>query len=840
MKIMDGYSVIVDGKPSNVAIYEGRDGRMLRLRFPNNGQPYWGQIERDRVQAVAEAIAARLARGERYSNNFSFTGRGTLAELVAAFGYKAELRLRSDTLERVRHQLMRAGLRLVFNETTRDAPFRLERLAQESVLQPSPGKSEENAPAALPTRFWPQVLGLGEADELRFLRALTRSEPLLCLIDLPAQAGRYSWLQATWEGLLTWAYASAQRFVWKGDDSAAGTVVVVPDMTLQQYLKPGQLPTELSLQDSPRHMNLVTLGKGAEDRDFTRIKARWPGQVFRFTPDWLSGSETTVPEPLRHLVNLLCLVGGKPRGIPEENLRDISPLHLLVWARETGKQIEAGMSAGVAEFVASGRGERFERFRGSNEGGTALALKALTAAWIRRNNSSAALRFEERGDKVFDEDSGEKDARRVDLYAKGLGIFEIETMVGSGPIESFCARKVFGRAKDAQEKFHLVVPGEALLWAGPYLADIAKRLGERGRVMVPVAEDAGEETLFGLVALEGRQLDASSIEIEDPAVLGSGGATPKAEVERPMKLDDIAGYTSIRKLIKEEVIWVRQNPRFSRAGARASGILFYGPPGCGKSRLAQAICGELEQEVRLLAPSDLKGLYIGWGQIRIREHFDWLFEESNRVLLIDEFDAIARSRNSSQMHSDEKADVNELLVQLDKAGRLGRMVLCTTNYVSSLDEAVLRSGRFSEFVPVPPPDEEAAADIVDYYLARLGKDAEGKPLEKVSVQVPRKEDVSELVRREFSKRRPGEGWWCGADLEAAVDVAFRRKAREATSLAGPHEEVVISLSTDELARALANARRSIGSDSIKRFLDDLEARSPHHLYQEYFEKFGGE
>jgi SpoVK/Ycf46/Vps4 family AAA+-type ATPase len=243
----------------------------------------------------------------------------------------------------------------------------------------------------------------------------------------------------------------------------------------------------------------------------------------------------------------------------------------------------------------------------------------------------------------------------------------------------------------------------------------------------------------------------------------------------------------------------------------------------------------LAQEVRLLAPSDLKGLYIGWGQILIREHFDWLFDEPDRVLLIDEFDAIARSRGSSQMHSDEKADVNELLVQLDKASHLGRMVLCTTNYVSSLDEAVLRSGRFAEFVPVPPPSPKEAMEIVIYYLDRLGKDSEGKSIEHISVHIPEKHDVEELIGGEFAKGKDAEGRLCGADLEAAVNAAFRKKARAATETMVPDIEepdVVVDITREDLGSALAGARHSIGADAIERFLADVKSHSPGHIYDE--------
>src|SRR5206468_3774628 len=128
----------------------------------------------------------------------------------------------------------------------------------------------------------------------------------------------------------------------------------------------------------------------------------------------------------------------------------------------------------------------------------------------------------------------------------------------------------------------------------------------------------------------------------------------------------------------------------------------------------------LDQEVRLLSPSDLRGAYIGWGQILIREQFDWVAENDRRMLVIDELDAVAHSRQMhADMHTDEKANVNELLVQLDRVGRLGRLVVGTTNFIASLDEAVVRSGRFGRFIPVPPPTLEEAAAILDYYLQAL-------------------------------------------------------------------------------------------------------------------------
>ena len=191
--------------------------------------------------------------------------------------------------------------------------------------------------------------------------------------------------------------------------------------------------------------------------------------------------------------------------------------------------------------------------------------------------------------------------------------------------------------------------------------------------------------------------------------------------ERPIKLLDVVGYEKVRSWIDDGIIWTEKHRKDASSHfpiVRSSGSL--ARRAAAKSRWARAIAGELQQEVRLLAPSGLAGgIYVGWGQIMIREQFDWLAENDKRMLIIDELDAVARSRQELQMHSDEKACVNELLVQMDRVLRLGRLMVATTNFIGSMDEAVMRSGRFGRFIPVPPPDLQESVEIVDYYLKSL-------------------------------------------------------------------------------------------------------------------------
>ncbi len=270
-------------------------------------------------------------------------------------------------------------------------------------------------------------------------------------------------------------------------------------------------------------------------------------------------------------------------------------------------------------------------------------------------------------------------------------------------------------APSSQERnpFNLIVPSTAILWAGPYLSDLAHRLkGRDGHVRVPSADG-------GFLAIGGKPIGSCSIE---RVPLGEATARERSDTPVPetaIRLPDVAGYEDVRRQIDDRIIWPEKHRQILHPTSRSSGVLFFGPPGCGKSRWARAIAGELEQEVRLLGPSDLIGAYIGWGQIMIREQFDWLAENDKRMLIIDELDAVARSRRETQMHADEKSCVNELLVQLDRVLRAGRLVVATTNFVRSMDDSVLRSGRFGQFIPVPPPDLAESAAILAYYLNRL-------------------------------------------------------------------------------------------------------------------------
>ncbi len=152
-------------------------------------------------------------------------------------------------------------------------------------------------------------------------------------------------------------------------------------------------------------------------------------------------------------------------------------------------------------------------------------------------------------------------------------------------------------------------------------------------------------------------------------------------------------------------------------------IIFFGPPGTGKTHFVRAIAGILRWWYIEISPSTL----LADGEDRMGANLKRLMEKvrnvDQTVVFIDEFEEIAASRDHASRI--DKSITNEFLKQvplLKKQG--GRMLLiCATNYIHLLDAALLRPGRFDCVIPVGGLDDQGRRTIFDYYLSstNLGK-----------------------------------------------------------------------------------------------------------------------
>jgi transitional endoplasmic reticulum ATPase len=150
-------------------------------------------------------------------------------------------------------------------------------------------------------------------------------------------------------------------------------------------------------------------------------------------------------------------------------------------------------------------------------------------------------------------------------------------------------------------------------------------------------------------------------------------------------------------------------------------IMFFGPPGTGKTHFVRAIAGILQWWRIEVSPSDL----MQDGADRVGANLKRLMERARNldktVLFIDEFEEIAESRD--QASRVDKSITNEFLKQVPLLKKHGKKILlvCATNYISQLDAALLRPGRFDCIIPVGVLEPQARKIVFEHYLSRTNR-----------------------------------------------------------------------------------------------------------------------
>ncbi|MEO9139370.1 MAG: bifunctional GNAT family N-acetyltransferase/ATP-binding protein [Jatrophihabitans sp.] len=193
-------------------------------------------------------------------------------------------------------------------------------------------------------------------------------------------------------------------------------------------------------------------------------------------------------------------------------------------------------------------------------------------------------------------------------------------------------------------------------------------------------------------------------------LMSLGGAVPTAGL-----WDRIAGMSAEKTLIERRVVLPLSHPEAAAEhGVRPpSTIVLFGPPGTGKTTFARAIASRLGWPFVELLPSRLATPAVGLAG-GLNEVFGRIGELDNVVVFIDEVEEIAASRRPGTAAA---SVVNELLKSLVSfRDRPGRLLVCATNSVRSLDVAFLRHGRFDYVLPIGTPDAIARHDLWKRYL----------------------------------------------------------------------------------------------------------------------------
>ena len=192
--------------------------------------------------------------------------------------------------------------------------------------------------------------------------------------------------------------------------------------------------------------------------------------------------------------------------------------------------------------------------------------------------------------------------------------------------------------------------------------------------------------------------------------------------------DDVAGNDEVKECLKEMVDFIREPEKYERYGARMPrGVLLYGPPGTGKTLLAKALAGEAKVPFYAVTGSDFIQVYAGLGASRIRSLFKKARAAGKCVIFIDEIDALGKKRRggASNGSSDESdRTLNALLTEMSGfKENQGIIVVAATNRIDTLDEALLRPGRFDRQLEVGLPDINARYKILELH-------SKNKPISK--------------------------------------------------------------------------------------------------------------
>ena len=197
--------------------------------------------------------------------------------------------------------------------------------------------------------------------------------------------------------------------------------------------------------------------------------------------------------------------------------------------------------------------------------------------------------------------------------------------------------------------------------------------------------------------------------------------------------EEVGGLGTQIKAMREIVELPLRHPElFIRLGVEAhSGILLYGPPGCGKTLIAKVLASESEANMYSINGPEIMNKYYGETEARLRDIFKEAKDNSPSIIFIDEIDAIAPKREEA--YGDvEKRVVAQLLALMDGLTERGNViVLGATNRPDSLDPALRRPGRFDREVEISVPNEDGRLEILLIHTRGMPID-EGIDLKELS------------------------------------------------------------------------------------------------------------
>lgn len=277
---------------------------------------------------------------------------------------------------------------------------------------------------------------------------------------------------------------------------------------------------------------------------------------------------------------------------------------------------------------------------------------------------------------------------------------------------------------------------------------------------------------------------------------------------------DIGGLTDVKRELQELVQYPVEYPwKFEKFGmSPPKGVLFYGPPGCGKTLLAKAIATECQANFISIKGPELLTMWFGESEANVRDVFDKARAAAPCVLFFDELDSIAKSRGASVGDAGGASDrvINQILTEMDGMNaKKNVFIIGATNRPDIIDPAVMRPGRLDQLLYIPLPDKASRVAILkaNFRKSPLAGDVDV--------------DAIAAATHGFS----------GADLSAIAQRACKMAIRESIAKEIQFEELkaagsvpadqeydpVPEITRAHIEESMRTARRSVSDADIRKY-----------------------
>jgi transitional endoplasmic reticulum ATPase len=221
---------------------------------------------------------------------------------------------------------------------------------------------------------------------------------------------------------------------------------------------------------------------------------------------------------------------------------------------------------------------------------------------------------------------------------------------------------------------------------------------------------------------------------------------------------DVGGLESAKKELGETIEWPLKYPNlYDHMGLdQATGIMLYGPPGCGKTLIAKAVAKEANANFISIKGPELMSKWVGESEKGVREIFRKARLAAPAIIFFDEIDSLTPTRGGSCDSNVTERVISQILTEMDGLEKLkGVIVIGATNRLDMIDKALLRPGRFDKIVFIPNPTRGEREEILKVHTKKM-------PMSK-NVNV-----------KELAKETDG---FTGAEIEAVCKTASMNAIR---------------------------------------------------------------